>query len=297
MLWSGRFESRRDEAADLQDAIARGIMSELEPELTRAEIALIRRQRPENVDAWDCYRQALGAIAIKGWTEESMNEARSHYRRAYTIDPNFALARAHFALLTALGRNTGLIPPSQTLVDEAREAAEQAIQDDDGSSEVLGFAGCALSDLGQHDRGVEILERALQIDPSNAQAHVALGATQALLGQLDAGLERMRYGMRISPRDRRLGFWGWALSGFLLRAGRSEEALQEACASAGRDTKLHLARIMETAALQALGRFEEARSALDGARRLRPHLSIEEVARSHGRRVAKQIEALWQSDK
>jgi len=157
MLWSGRFESRRDEAADLQDAIARGIMSELEPELTRAEIALIRRQRPENVDAWDCYRQALGAIAIKGWTEESMNEARSHYRRAYTIDPNFALARAHFALLTAIGRNTGLIPPSQTLVDEAREAAEQAIQDDDGSSEVLGFAGCALSDLGQHDRGVEIL--------------------------------------------------------------------------------------------------------------------------------------------
>lgn len=296
VLWSGRFESKRDEAADLQDAIARGIISELEPELTRAEIQLIRRLRPENVDAWGCYRQALGAIALKGWNEDSMSEARSQYRRAFTIDPTFALARAHFALLTALGRNTGVIQPSQTLADDAREAAEQAIRDDDGSSEVLGLAGCALSDLGQHDQGAESLERALQIDPSNAQAHVALGATQAILGQIDAGLERMRHGMRISPRDRRLGFWGWALSGFLLRCGRTEEALQEARASIGRDSKLHLARIVEAAALGELGRGDEARAALGTARRLRPLLTVNEVALSHGRRVAKQIEVLWQDN-
>lgn len=293
VLWSGRFESKRDEAADLQDAIARGIISELEPELTRAEIALIRRQRPENIDAWGCYRQAMGAIALKGWTENAFSEARSQFQRAFAIDPSFGLARAHFALLTALGRNTGLIQSSPNLADDAREAAEQAISLDDGSSEVLGYAGCALSDLGQHDRGAEILERALEIDPSNAQAHVALGATHALSGQFDAGIERMRYGMRISPRDRRLGFWGWALAGFLLRAGRTEEALQEARISAGRDSKLHLTRILEAAALQTLGRTEEAREAVDAARRLRASLTLDEVALSHGRRFAKQIEPLW----
>ena len=32
VLWSGRFESTRDQAADLQDHIARGVISELEPE-------------------------------------------------------------------------------------------------------------------------------------------------------------------------------------------------------------------------------------------------------------------------
>ena len=35
---------------------------------------------------------------------------------------------------------------------------------------LLGYAGCAISDLGQKERGVEILKQAVDIDPSNAQA-------------------------------------------------------------------------------------------------------------------------------
>lgn len=52
ILWSGKFEATRAETLELQDQIARGIMIELEPALTQAEIRVIRRQRPENVDAW-----------------------------------------------------------------------------------------------------------------------------------------------------------------------------------------------------------------------------------------------------
>ncbi len=297
VLWSGRFESKRSETTDLQDIIARGVISELEPELTRAEIALIKRLRPENLDAWGCYHQAQGAMALKGWTEEAMSEAREQFQRAFAIDPAFALARAHFALLTALGRNTGVIKAAPGLADEAREAAEEAITLDDGSSQVLGYAGCALADLGNHERGIEILMRSLELDPSNAQAHVALGAAQCVVGETDAGIEKMRYGMRISPRDRRLGFWGWALACILLRANRNEEALLEARVSIGRDSKLHLARVLEAAALQRLGRSDEGRQALVVARRLRPILTPEEIAISHGRRVAQLLESLWSDER
>lgn len=47
ILWNGEFHSARDDAEDMQTGIARGILSQLQPELTRAEIGLIRRQRPE----------------------------------------------------------------------------------------------------------------------------------------------------------------------------------------------------------------------------------------------------------
>ena len=63
---------------------------------------------------------------------------------------------------------------------EAVSAAERAIADDGGSSEVLGYAGSAISDLGDTLRGAEILQQAVEIDPSNAQAQVALGAALAL---------------------------------------------------------------------------------------------------------------------
>ena len=293
VLWSGRFDGCGDDTSDLQDGIARGVISELEPELTRAEIALIHRLRPENVDAWDLYQQGLGAIALKGWTEGAMQESRAQLSRAFELDPNFALARALFALHTAVGISTGLLPDSIELAQEAKAAAEQAIELDDGSTAVLGFAGCALADMHHRDRGVEILQRALAIDPSNAQAHVALGAAFGLQGRVDDGLACMRHGIRISPQDRRLGIWGWVLGRLLLHAGQAEAALQEARKSAARDPRLHLSRILEAAALLQTGREDEARIALATARRIRPALTLQEVARANGRRLAARLQPLW----
>ena len=67
---SGPASSRltRAETLELQDEIARGIIVELEPALTRRRSAVIRRQRPENVDAWGYYHQATAALGGK-WVE------------------------------------------------------------------------------------------------------------------------------------------------------------------------------------------------------------------------------------
>lgn len=294
VLWSGRVEGRSDDTSDLQDGIARGVMSELEPELTRAEIAHIRRQRPENVDAWGSYQQGVGATALKGWTDEALQEERGHLRRAFELDPDFAQARALFALLSALGGNTGVLPSTPELHQETVDQAERAIALDDGSTAVLGFAGCALADLGQRERGTEALKRALAIDPSNAQAHVGLGASLGMQGLVEEGVASMRHGMRISPQDRRLGFWGWALGSLLLRDGQVEAALVAARGSAGRDPRLHLSRVLEAVALLRLDREAEARVALAAALRIRPTLSLPEVAHSQGRRAAQRLGPLWQ---
>jgi TolB-like protein/Tfp pilus assembly protein PilF len=292
VLWSGQLESEQGDATDLQEAIARGIITELEPELTRAEIMLIRRRHPDNVDAWGHYHRAIGALGLKGWNEAALAEARQEFAQALAIDPDFALAAAHQALITGLGVATGLVDAGDAECEAAARAAEHALQIEESSSQVLGYAGCALAELGQTQRGAEILQQALLLDPSNAQAQVALGATQALQGQWVVGIERMRHGMRISPRDRRLGFWGWALGMFLLRAGQAEQALAEARASALRDTRLYLPRVLEAAALMFLGRSPEAHEAFDAARRLRPSLTAAEIERSHGTEVLRLLSSL-----
>jgi adenylate cyclase len=293
VLWSGQFDTERSSANDLQDEIARGIIVELQPALTRAEIAVIRRQRPENIGAWGCYHQAGGALAANGWNARSVQEARGFLRQALELDANFALARAQLALLMALAQNTALIEPSKSLHEEAVAAAELAIADDGGSSEVLGYAGCAISDLGDANRGAEILKEAVELDPSNAQAQVALGAALALSGDLDGGIARMKQGIRLSPRDRKLGFWGWALGGFLMRAKRPDEALEEAKLAARRDPRLFLPPVLETLAHVALGQIDAAKISLISARRLRPELTLREIEISHGRRAVKALADLW----
>ncbi len=122
---------------------------------------------------------------------------------------------------------------------------------------------------------------------------MALGASWVLSGQLDAGIETLRYGMKISPRDRRLGFWGWALGTFLLRADRLDEALSEARASSRRDPQFPLPRVLEAAILDRQGQTEEARAALARARQTSSILSQNIIALTHGRHVGKRLALLW----
>lgn len=283
----------RETADDLQEGIARGIIAQLQPELTRAEIALIKRQRPENLDAWAHYHQGIDEIASRGWSEESLADARAHFHRAMDADPQFGLAHALYALYTAVGKQIGLVAGSATLNRDVLAAIEEAMRLDGRSTEVLGFAGCALRTMGQVDRGLELLREAIDIDPSNAQARVALGAALTLHGQPEEGFAQMRWGMRISPRERGLGFWGWVLASCLLHQDHADEALVESRMAASRDVRLHLARIVEAGALARLGQRSAAVEPLRRARDLRPALSLDEIVLTHGRRVGAELTEPW----
>jgi adenylate cyclase len=276
-----------------QDEIALQIIRELEPELTRAELTLIQRQRPDNLDAWSRYRQALGTMALKGWNEEALAQTITHLRDAIALDPNFALAHAMAALLGAISANMSLVKDGLTARQQALRDAERAVALDPNASEVLGYAGCALSDIGELARGREWLERAIEIDPSNAQAHVALGATHVLSHNLDAGVKTMQHGIRLSPRDARLPFWGMVLAMGLARADRLQDALAETLNSCRRDGRLYGARVLASFILLRLEREPEARAALTEARRIRPALSTEEIQRFFGRHIARDLATIW----
>jgi adenylate cyclase len=271
----------------------RAIASRIEPELVRAEIALIRRRCDANPNAWSCFRQGAGVISLKGWSEETLTQATALLRQATTLDPDFALARAQLALFLSLGARLGLVADGAAAVTEARTEAERAVRIDHDASEVLGYAGCALAELGDVQRGTEILERAIENDPSNAQAWVALGTSLCFLEKMDTtGLEKLRHGMRLSPRDHRLGFWGTFYALALARHRRLTEAHEEVRAACRRDPQFYVARIVLALTAAGLGSKEEAVVALREARRLRPRLSLNEIQLLVGRRAAL-LAPLW----
>jgi adenylate cyclase len=294
-LWTQHFDADRAGTIDLQDKIAHAIVIELEPELTRAELSSIQRLRPDNLDTWSRYRKAVGAISLKGWNEESAAEAIEELRQITRTDPDFPLAHALLGLLIAFAANMSLISDTPEVRKEAREASERAIELDPGGSEVVGYAGCAIADLGEDLRGCEMLERAIEIDPSNAQARVALGTAQARLHRLDEGIENLRLGMRLSPRDVRIAFWGMFLANALLNAGRLEEALAEASLAARRDGRLYTARLVTARTLVKLGRNDDARTALAEARRIRPNMTLAEVEKFFGAQATEDLKPLWQT--
>ena len=149
---------------------------------------------------------------------------------------------------------------------------------DSQDSDVLGYVGCALADMGEHQRGIGMLRRAVELDPSNAQARAALGAALLQVGQ-EEGVEHMREGIRISPRDNRLAAWGALLARGLLNFGRTSEAIEAAETACRCDDKIFLPRVVLAIAQGAVGNLDGARVALDDARRIRPRLSNDDIGR------------------
>lgn len=292
-LWADRFDGEAENILGLQDQIVHAIASRIEPELVRAEVALIRRRRDADPSAWSCFRQGAAMISLKGWSEETLAQGAALLRQATVLDPDFALARAQLALFLSLGARLGLAADATAAVTEAREEAERAVAIEHDASEVLGYAGCALAELGDLQRGTELLERAIENDPSNAQAWVALGTAQCFAETMDVtGLERLQHGMRLSPRDHRLGFWGTFYALALARDRRIAEAHEAIRAACRRDPQFYVARVVLAVIAAGLGKTEEASGALREARRLRPRLSRGEIEFLVGRRAAL-LAPLW----
>ena len=277
LLWADRSDIPGDELDKFQDDVVREIVSHIEPALNRAELCTLRKRRPVDLGAWALYRQGHATLGLMGWSEESFGECADLLRQAVARDPELAFAHAYLALILAIGHLVGLVN-GMGWREEAIAAAERAVALDNQDSDVLGYVGCALSDMGDHYRGIGMLRRAVELDPSNAQAWAALGGALLQIGKAE-GVDHLRHGIRISPRDNRLAVWGALLARGLLNFDRVAEAIEVAGNACRCDDKIFLPRVVLAIAHWVSGNLEEARAALDDARRIRPRLGIDDLRR------------------
>ena len=91
-LWAEKFEGAVADIFDFQDEITRSVIGLIEPQIRKAEIERARRKRPESLDAWDLYVQALPLVYsanVPGYTE-----AIELLDRAIALEPDYAPALA-----------------------------------------------------------------------------------------------------------------------------------------------------------------------------------------------------------
>ena len=287
-LWAQQFDRPMADIFRLQDDIAQAIGQVLEPAVVRESYQHVRTQVSDR-NAWLLYQQASGLLAVKGWHPDTFAEAVSLLRQSVTLDPTYGPAQAYLALILALGHRIGLLQDREAARTEGLRAADAALALDDTDSTVLGFAGCALADLGHAPRAMPVLDKAIEQDPSNAQAWAARGAAQIAAGAYATGVADLRHGIKISPLDNRLAVWGSFLAIGLMLAGQRDEALDTARTACRRDTRNHIPHIVLAATLLAAGRPKEARGHVAEAYRLHPQLSATEIKCLVGRQAAEGI--------
>ena len=260
-LWADRYDGSVEDVFEFQDRMVSSLVGAIEPKLRAAEIGRARRKRPENLDAFDLYLQALPRLA--SMSAQGVCEAIELLDRALVLSPDYAQALADAAMCRVVRPTLGHSPDPDRDFREAAELSRRALESDPNDTIALDVAAF-LPVLVERDyqAGLDLIDKSLAINPNDARAWNARGWISAWAGDLDNALTEFEKAMRLSPLDM---LWNggakFGMASVLCWSGRFEEALRWVRrALQDRPDFLGIHRLL-VAALWLCGRQAEAREA------------------------------------
>ena len=212
--------------------------------------------------------QALASITQT--TRERFGAAQSMLQKALTEDPDNVDLAVALASLQMRGIQMVWFNPDEAVVVEARANAtlEQALRSKPNSIPVLEAYCRFLSATNHFVESLVTCAKALSFDPWNGAALYLIGLGEIYLGRFDDALATFHQADRYDtpPASR----WTWLLGAGLanLLTGRDEEALPWLQRSIAITPATGRSHMLLAVAYQRLGRFEEARAAIEEGLRL-----------------------------
>ena len=243
----------------LQNDLINEIVNNLGSQINLAEVRKLEARANLSPSALEHYRCARVALDQKGWNKSGVKAAIGHLESAIEADTEYAPAISQLALLKGLASVNSLLDVDTAHIkDEVMALSRRAVELDPQSSDVLGFAGCAMADVGEAEEGEHHILRAIEIDPSNAQAHAAYGWSLILQGKAAAGVPEMQAAIRISPKHPGLAFWLFGVATGLRQMGETDAAIAALERSIRFDPKFQASYILLAGIKDAAGDKEAA---------------------------------------
>ncbi len=264
-VWADRYDREVADIFALQDEIAEAVTIAVAPAIADAELHRAMRKAPGNLDAWAAYQRGLWHSGKASAADNAL--AQKFFEQAVDLDPSFAggykgLSRAEGQAADYQGRG---LPEA---LSSAEALARRAVALDGADAEGRSRLANALYRQGDYEGGLAEAEQALSISPNLADAHGERGATLIFSGRLKEGLTALERCIRLDPRRSAVRLNQIALGLYLSRE-------YEAAVGAAKRTIRLYPDYPNTyrwlaAALGQLGRFEEAKVALEKAIAIAP---------------------------
>jgi serine/threonine-protein kinase len=196
-LWAHNYDTERRDVVQVQEQIARAVVTALELQLAEGQTPLASRGT-NDPEAYRLYQR--GRYLWNTRTRDGHARAIEYYRQAIARDSSYADAYAGmaFAYSTAWQLNLGSLAGPEVL-SRVKWAAERALALDDQSTEA--HTAVAMSLLWQHNwpgAGREF-RRAIELNPGNSSAHTWYGLLLAGMDSSRAALEESRRAYEVDP--------------------------------------------------------------------------------------------------
>ena len=198
-LWAEKFEGAVADIFDFQDEITRSVIGLIEPQIRKAEIERARRKRPESLDAWDLYVQALPLVYganVPGYTE-----AIELLDRALALDPNYAPALALASWAHEKRKTYGGIAHRRawTTSRMSLALAQRALEADPDDAMAMALLGWERILFRWDYGGLALCSRAVELNPNNRAVLDLAAVAQLFAGDLDQVIACGMRALQLSP--------------------------------------------------------------------------------------------------
>jgi adenylate cyclase len=269
-VWAERYDRDLADIFAVQDEISSAVTIGIAPAISDAEQQRAMRKLPESVDAWSACQR--GHRHFNKATIADNAEAQKFYKQAIAIDPNFArgyvgLARAQIQAASVLRTITLQHGPDapDTFVRSADGLARKALELDPNDAEARACLGLAYWVRGEHREALTEIDRALLISPNLATAHFFRSIVLVDSGNADEGIKSVHAWFRLDPRNPLLRVGDDVILRALYFSRRYREAVEHAQRMLREHPDFSNAYRFLAAGLAQLGRFEQAKTALQRA--------------------------------
>ena len=198
-IWADRFDGELSDVFELQDQITSSVIGAIQPSIRAAEVARSRRKRPDSLDVYDLYMQALPHVTALD--RQSNAAGLALLEQALQRDPGYVSALAMAAWCHA---QRCVYSWTQDFAFDSRKALELAARavhqaaDDAFSLSMLGAAHTLVRDF---EPAEELLSRAVTIEPNCSWGWNRLGWLHGYRDRCRESISCFERAIRLSPLD------------------------------------------------------------------------------------------------
>ena len=201
-LWSGIFDEDINNVFEIQDQIAREVVSAMHVALADSESTRLSQRYKPNIQSYDS--SVLGTYAFSKGSAGDLQEAERHFRRAIELDPNYPLPYIYLAetlgqleVYTLGYQDTFSGLPTIYTRKLQEPLITKAIELDANLGEAYAAHAAITVDEAKAE---ELFNKALRLNPSYANAYLWYGRYLSIRkGQYEQALEQINKALELDP--------------------------------------------------------------------------------------------------
>jgi eukaryotic-like serine/threonine-protein kinase len=193
ILWRDVIDVKYDKLLTVQDHVAQQIIKELEVNLSPAEAANLKPEKPISALAYEYYLRGIDLYSLS-----QFSAGIGMLEKSTELEPNYAPAWAHLG--RAYTTNASLQFGGREDYGKAQAAYEKAIALNSALVEPRIYMANLFTDTGRVEQAVPLVRSVLQDSPNNAEAHWELGYAYKFGGMLEESLAESEKARQIDPQ-------------------------------------------------------------------------------------------------